>query len=106
MRDDHRSPDNASGPGLQLILVPGSHIKGKGIILLSRMPGTVASVDETEAMQARCHLEVLKARTGIHALGINAHQPYRLRQHEARIRLRAAWLLRQGETAQQPKQTT
>lgn len=75
----------------------------EGVSLLTGMLRTTPRVGKTQAMGARGDLYFPDPHTRVEGLGIEGHEAYRLRQYQARIRLRTAWLLGQGDAAQQPE---
>ena len=85
---DHRSPDNPSRPGIKDILVPCPDLKAQGLMLLASMLRTVPGIDKAQSMQARSDLYFFNPLTRVEGLIIERHEAYRLRQHDARIRLR------------------
>ena len=74
-----------------------------GVSLLASMLRTAPHIGKAQAMGARGDLYGPDPHPRVEGLGIEGHEAYRLWQHQARIRLRAAWLLGQGDAAQQPE---
>ena len=100
---DHRSPEDPSRLGLKDVLMSLLDFQAEGVSLLASMPRTAPHIGKAQAMGARGNLSFPNPHTRVEGLGIERHEAYRLWQHQARIRLSTAWLLGQGDAAQQPE---
>ena len=98
---DHRSPDDPSCPGLKDILMSCLGLKTQRRMLLTGMLGAIARVGQMQDMRARGDLYFSYPQTWIEGLIVERYEAYRLWQDEARVWLRALWLLRVGEATQQ-----
>jgi len=99
---DHRSPDDPSRPGIKDILMPCLDLKLKGLMLLASMLWTAPGIGKAQSMRARSDLYFSNPQTWVQGLIVERHEAYGLWQYNARVRLRAVWLLGRGEATQQP----
>ena len=100
---DHRSPEDPSRLGLKDVLMSRLDFQAEGVSLLASMLRTAPRVGKAQAMGTRGDLYFSDPHPRVESLGVERHEAYRLWQHEARIRLRTAWLLGQSDAAQQPE---
>ena len=100
---DHRSPDHPSRLGLKDVLMSRLDFQTEGVSLLASMLRTAPRIGKGQAMGARGDLYVPDPRPWVESPGIERHEAYCLWQHQARIRLRTAWLLGSCDAAQQPE---
>lgn len=97
MGEDRRAPDDPARLGLEDVLMPRLGFQTEGLRLLASMLHTAPCVGKAQAMGTRGKPDVPDPDTRVEDLGIEPHKAYALWQHQARIRLRLAWLLGRGQ---------